>query len=43
MDITLAAIPFANHAFNFYAAGTIGDQACLTITQNYLVHRRNLA
>ena len=43
VDITLAAIPFANHAFNFYAAGTIGDQACLTITQNYLVHRRNLA
>src|SRR6204780_629169 len=43
VDITLAAIPFANHAFNFYAAGTIGDQACLTITQNYLVHRRILA
>ena len=39
VDITLAAIPFANHAFNFYAAGTIGDQACLTITQNYLAHR----
>src|SRR6202021_2456433 len=39
-DITLAAIPFANHAFNFYAAGTIGDQASLTITQNYLIHRR---
>jgi len=43
VDITLAAIPFANHAFNFYAAGTIGDQACLTITQNYLIHRRILA
>jgi acetyl esterase/lipase len=43
VDITLATIPFANHAFNFYAAGTIGDQACLTITQNYLVHRRILA
>ena len=43
VNITLAAIPFANHAFNFYAAGTIGDQACLTITQNYLVHRRILA
>ena len=43
VDITLAAIPFANHTFNFYAAGTIGDQACLTITQNYLVHRRILA
>jgi acetyl esterase len=43
VDVTLAAIPFANHAFNFYAAGTIGDQACLTITQNYLVHRRILA
>ena len=43
VDIALAAIPFANHAFNFYAAGTIGDQACLTITQNYLVHRRILA
>ena len=39
VDITLATIPFANHAFNFYAAGTIGDQACLTITQNYLAHR----
>jgi acetyl esterase len=39
VDITLAAIPFANHAFNFYAAGTIGDQACLTITQNYLARR----
>jgi acetyl esterase len=39
VDVTLAAIPFANHAFNFYAAGTIGDQACLTITQNYLAHR----
>ncbi len=38
-DITLAAIPFANHTFNFYAAATIGDQACLTITQNYLAHR----
>lgn len=22
-----------------YAAGTIGDQASLTITQNYLAHR----
>jgi len=43
VDITLATIPFANHTFNFYAAGTIGDQACLTITQNYLVHRRILA
>jgi len=42
VDITLATIPFANHTFNFYAAGTIGDQACLTITQNYLVHRRIL-
>ena len=39
VDITLAAIPFANHTFNFYAAGTIGDQASLTITQNYLAHR----
>src|SRR5580658_1760346 len=39
VNVTLAAIPFANHAFNFYAAGTIGDQACLTITQNYLAHR----
>ena len=39
VDITLAAIPFANHTFNFYAAGTIGDQACLTITQNYLARR----
>ena len=39
VDITLAAIPFANHTFNFYAAGTIGDQACLTITQKYLAHR----
>ena len=36
VDITLAAIPFANHTFDFYAAGTIGDQARLTITQNYL-------
>ena len=39
VDIILAAIPFANHTFNFYAAGTIGDQASLTITQNYLAHR----
>jgi hypothetical protein len=39
VDITLAAIPFANHTFDFYAAGTIGDQARLTITQNYLAHR----
>ncbi len=39
VDVTLAAIPFANHAFDFYAAGTIGDQARLTITQNYLAHR----
>ena len=38
VDITLAAIPFANHTFDFYAAGTIGDQARLTITQNYLAH-----
>jgi acetyl esterase len=38
VDITLAAIPFANHTFNFYAAGTIGNQADLTITQNYLAH-----
>src|ERR1700689_1343302 len=36
VNITLAAIPFANHTFDFYAAGTIGDQARLTITQNYL-------
>ncbi len=39
VDITLAAIPFANHNFDFYAAGTIGDQARRTITQNYLAHR----
>jgi acetyl esterase len=39
VDITLAAIPFANHIFDFYAAGTIGDQTRLTITQNYLAHR----
>jgi acetyl esterase/lipase len=39
VDITLAAIPFANHTFDFYAAGTIGDQARRTITQNYLAHR----
>ena len=39
VNITLAAIPFANHTFDFYAAGTIGDQARLTITQNYLAHR----
>jgi acetyl esterase len=39
VDITLAAIPFANHTFDFYAAGTIGDQARCTITQNYLAHR----
>jgi acetyl esterase len=39
VDITLAAIPFANHTFDFYAAETIGDQARLTITQNYLAHR----
>jgi hypothetical protein len=40
VDITLAALPFANHIFDFYAAGTIGDQARRTITQNYLAHRR---
>ncbi len=39
VDITLAAIPFANHTFDFYAAGTIGDQARLTLTENYLAHR----
>ena len=39
VDITLAAIPFANHTFDFYAAETIGDQARLTITQDYLEHR----
>jgi acetyl esterase len=39
VDITLAAIPFANHTFDFYAAGTIGDQARRTITQNYLAYR----
>jgi acetyl esterase len=39
VDLTLAAIPFANHTFDFHAAGTIGDQARLTITQNYLAHR----
>jgi acetyl esterase len=39
VDITLAAIPFANHTFDFYGAGTIGDQARLTITENYLAHR----
>ena len=38
-DVTLARIPFANHTFDFYAAGTIGDQARLTITQNYLARR----
>jgi acetyl esterase len=43
VDITLAAIPFANHTFDFYAAGTIGDQARLTITQNYLARRLALA
>jgi acetyl esterase len=39
INITLATIPFANHTFDFYAAGTIGDQARLTVTQNYLAHR----
>jgi acetyl esterase len=39
VDITLAAIPFANHTFDFYAAGTIGDQARRTITQSYLARR----
>jgi acetyl esterase len=39
VDITLAGIPFANHTFDFYAAGTIGDQARRSITQNYLAHR----
>ena len=42
VDITLAAIPFANHTFDFYAAGTIGNQARLTITQNYLARHRIL-
>jgi acetyl esterase len=42
VDITLATIPFANHTFDFYAAGTIGNQARLTITQNYLAHHRIL-
>ncbi len=39
VDITLATIPFANHTFDFYAAGTIGNQGRLTITENYLAHR----
>lgn len=36
IDIELVRIPFANHVYNQIAANSIGNQARLTITENYL-------
>lgn len=35
-DVTLAGIPYANHAFDQMAAGSLGNQASLTIRQAFL-------
>ncbi len=35
VDMTLARIPFADHAFDDPAAGSLGNQARLTIIQNW--------
>jgi acetyl esterase/lipase len=40
--VTTAPVPFANHTFNQAAAGTLGNQAALTMTTAYL-HRIGLA
>lgn len=35
--VTLVRLPYANHAFDQMAAGSLGNQASLTIRQHYLV------
>ncbi|MGW6281262.1 alpha/beta hydrolase [Kribbella sp. NPDC055071] len=39
VDITLAKVPFANHSYDQLAANSIGNQAFLTMSQNYLLAR----
>ena len=36
VDVTVELIPFANHAYDQGAASSLGNQARLTITKNYL-------
>ena len=35
-DVTVAPIPWANHAYSVSAAGSLGNRARLTITEHYL-------
>jgi acetyl esterase/lipase len=37
VDVTLIRLPYANHAYDQIAAGSIGNQAGLAIRRNYLV------
>jgi acetyl esterase/lipase len=39
VDITLAKIPFVNHSYDGLTAGSLGTQAFLTTSQNYLEKR----
>jgi len=39
VDVTVVRIPFANHAFDQIAPGSLGNQASLTIRQAYLVRQ----
>jgi acetyl esterase/lipase len=36
VDVTVVRIPWANHAYDQWASGSLGNQARLTITQHYL-------
>jgi len=36
VPIELVRIPFADHGYDVYASGSIGNQGLLTMTQNYL-------
>ena len=36
IDVTLVRLPFANHAYDTGATGSLGNQARLTITENWL-------
>lgn len=41
IDVTRADIPFANHAYDALASDSLGNQARLTITENWLRTRTN--
>ena len=41
VDVTVAGIPFANHAFDFGATGSMGNQARRTLTAHFLERFEN--